>query len=280
MLPNSDDENVEKIRDELIKSPPSTKRKVFEKFISAALGSIPWVGGFLSAAADFKFEEGDSREDNLQTQWLEEHTRKLKRLSETLNYIASRFENIGDEIDERIQSEQYLDIVRKGFRTWDTADTDEKRKYIANLIANAGGTKLTSDDVIRLFIDWLDVYHEAHLAVIREIYQNPGSTRYEIWEAIYDGFPREDSAEADLYRLLISDLSIGRVIRQARDTTADGQFLRKPRAKKSAFRPATMESAFEDTKQYVLTDLGKQFVHYAMSDVVRRIDTESETNSA
>src|SRR6266545_5233616 len=144
MLSNSDDENVEKIRDELIKSSPSTKRKVFEKFVSAALGSIPWVGGFLSAAADFKFEEGDSREDNLQTQWLEEHTRKLQRLSETLNYIASRFEKLGDEIDERIQSEQYLDIVRKGFRTWDTADTDEKRKYIANLIANAGGTKLTS----------------------------------------------------------------------------------------------------------------------------------------
>jgi hypothetical protein len=280
MLPNSDDENVEKIRDELTKSSPSTKRKVFEKFVSAALGSIPWVGGFLSAAADFKFEEGDSREDNLQTQWLEEHTRKLRRLSETLNYIASRFEKLGDEIDERIQSEQYLDIVRKGFRTWDTADTDEKRKYIANLIANAGGTKLTSDDVIRLFIDWLDVYHEAHLAVIREIYQNPGSTRYDIWEAIYDGFPREDSAEADLYRLLISDLSVGRVIRQARDTTADGQFLRKPRAKKSAFRPTTMESAFEDTKPYVLTELGKQFVHYAMSDVVRRIETESDTNSA
>lgn len=280
MLPNSDDENVEKIRDELIKSSPSAKRKVFEKFVSAALGSIPWVGGFLSAAADFKFEEGDSREDNLQTQWLEEHTRKLQRLSETLNYIASRFEKLGDEIDERIQSEQYLDIVRKGFRTWDTADTDEKRKYIANLIANAGGTKLTSDDVIRLFIDWLDAYHEAHLAVIREIFQNPGSTRYDIWEAIYDGFPREDSAEADLYRLLISDLSVGRVIRQARDTTADGQFLRKPRAKKSAFRPTTMESAFEDAKPYVLTELGKQFVHYAMSDVVRRIETESNTNSA
>ncbi len=283
MLPNnqaSDSDNVEKIRDEIIKSSPSTKRRVFEKFISAALGSIPWVGGFLSAAADFKFQEGGLREDNLQTQWLEEHTRKLRQLSETLNYIASRFENIGDQIDERIQSEQYLDIVRKAFRTWDSADTDEKRKYIANLITNAGGTKLTSDDVIRLFIDWLDIYHEAHLAVIREIYQNPGSTRYDIWEAIYDSFPREDSAEADLYRLLIRDLSTGGVIRQARDTTADGQFLRKPRAKKSAFRPTTMESSFEDTKPYVLTELGKQFVHYAMSEVVRRIETESDTNSA
>jgi hypothetical protein len=276
----SDSDNVEKIRDELVKSSPSTKRRVFEKFVSAALGSIPWVGGFLSAAADFKFQEGDLREDNLQTQWLEEHTRKLTRLSETLNYIASRFETLGDQIDERIQSEQYLDVVRKAFRTWDTADTDEKRKYIANLITNAGGTKITSDDVIRLFIDWLDVYHEAHLAVIREIYQNPGSTRYDIWEAIYDEFPREDSAEADLFRMLIRDLSTGGVIRQERPTTPDGQFLRKPRTKSKGFRPTTTKSSFDDTEPYVLTELGKQFVHYSMSEVVRRIGTESETNSA
>lgn len=173
-----------------------------------------------------------------------------------------------------------MDIVRKAFRTWDETDTDEKRKYIANLLANAGGTKLTSDDVIRLFIDWLDLYHEAHLAVIKEIYQNPGSTRYDIWEAIYDSFPREDSAEADLYRMLIRDLSTGGVIRQERSTTPDGQFLRKPRAKSKGFRPATMESSFDDTKPYVLTELGKQFVHYAMSEVVQRIESKSETNSA
>lgn len=275
----ADYDDVEKIRDELVKTSPSTKRRVFEKFISAALGSIPWVGGFLSAAADFKFEEGDLREDNLQTQWLEEHTRKLKRLSETLNYIASRFETLGDQIDERIQSEEYLDLVRKAFRTWDTADTDEKRKYIAQLITNAGGTKLTSDDVIRLFIDWLNIYHEAHLAVIREIYKNPGSTRYDIWEAIYDSFPREDSAEADLYRMLIRDLSTGGVIRQERATTPDGRFLKKPRTKSRSFNP-TMESSFDDTKPYVLTELGKQFVHYAMSEVVHRIEADTETKSA
>ncbi len=276
----ADDINVEKIRDELVKSSPSTRRRVFEKFISAALGSIPWVGGFLSAAADFKFQENDLREDNLQTQWLEEHTRKLERLSETSNYIASRFEALGDQIDERIQSEQYLDLVRKAFRTWDRADTDEKRKYIANLITNAGGTKLTSDDVIRLFIDWLDTYHEAHLAVIKEIYQNPGSTRYDIWESIYDSFPREDSAEADLYRMLIRDLSTGGVIRQERATTSDGRFLKKPRTKIRGFTPTTMESSFDDTKPYVLTELGKQFVHYAMSEVVRRIETGTDTNNA
>jgi hypothetical protein len=33
-----------------------------------------------------------------------------------------------------------------------------------------------------------------------------------------------------------------------------------------------MESAFEDSKQYVLTELGSQFVHYAMTETTRRIE--------
>ena len=32
-----------------------------------------------------------------------------------------------------------------------------------------------------------------------------------------------------------------------------------------------MESAFENTKPYVLTELGKQFVHYVMEDVVSQL---------
>jgi DNA phosphorothioation-dependent restriction protein DptG len=35
--------------------------------------------------------------------------------------------------------------------------------------------------------------------------------------------------------------------------------------------PTTIESAFEDSKPYVLTELGKQFVHYTMNEVVTRI---------
>jgi hypothetical protein len=270
---------IETIRQELAKASSSTKRRIFEKFFLAALGSIPWVGGFLSAAADLKFEENDIKENDLQTQWLEEHTRKLERLSAILNDIASRFESLGEQIDARIQSEEYLNLVRRAFRAWDKADTEEKRKYVANLVANAAGTTLTSDDVVRLFIDWLDTYHEAHFAVIRTIYQQPGSTRYAIWEAIHGAMPREDSAEADLFRMLIRDLSTGGVIRQERATTANGEFLRRPHPRKVGPAATTMESAFEDTKPYVLTELGKQFVHYTMSDVVPRIGMETSSGN-
>ena len=269
---------VDRIRTELEKLSPSTKRRVLEKFALAALGSIPWVGGFISALASMKTEDAGLRTSSLQSQWLAQHQAKMETLSATMQEIGRRFEAIGDEIDERLASEEYLDIVRKAFRTWDKADTEEKRRYVANLVTNAAGTRLCSDDVVRLFIDWLDSYHESHLAVIREIFTNPGSTRFDIWTSVYGDAVREDSAEADLYKLLIRDLTTGSVIRQARDTTTAGQFLRRKSVRKPVGpTTGTMESAFEDTKPYELTELGKQFVHYSMNEVVQRV---SESSSA
>lgn len=269
---------VEFIRTELAKSTPSNRSRLIEKFVLAALGSIPWVGGFISAAVSYKIEEGSFKTENLQNQWLNEHSRKIANLMKDLEDIVQRFEEIGSQIDERIQSEDYLALVRKAFRTWDQADTDEKRKYVKNVITNAAGTRLCSDDVIRLFVDWLNLYHEAHFAVIREIYKNPGTSRFEIWDALYGELPREDSAEADLYRLLFRDLSMGGVVRQERATNQQGQFLRKKTPKRKGTLPPTMESAFEETKSYVLTGLGQQFVHYTMNEVVKRISADNPEN--
>lgn len=274
------DENalVERLRAELAKSEPERRRRIVEKFVLAALGSIPWIGGFLSAAAEYKAEEGSLRQDSLQTQWLEEHQNKITALKTTLEEILHRFEALGTAIEERIQSEEYLTLVRKAFRTWDNADTAEKRRYAANLVTNAAGTRVCSDDVVRLFLDWLDLYHESHFAVIREIFENPGATRLDIWSEVYsEEVPRDDSAEADLFRLLIHDLSTGRVIRQERDVNQLGQFVRKrPRRTLKGQGATTMKSAFEDTEPYVLTELGKQFVHYTMNEVVTRVEGQDE----
>jgi len=272
----SNDDKVELIKTEIAKLTPSRHRRFFDKFLLAALGSIPWVGGFISTMASLKMEAGDIRADDMRTQWLNEHHRKMSLLVATLNDISDRFERIGEQIDERIQSEDYLNLVRRAFRMWDQADTEEKRKYVANLVSNAGGTRLCPDDVIRLFIDWLNLYHEAHFAVIRAIYRDPGVTRYDIWMEIHGQIPREDSAEADLFKLLIRDLSTGGVIRQERETTVDGRFLRKYPRQARGIAPTTIESAFEATRPYVLTALGQQFVHYAMTDVVSRIEYKEE----
>jgi hypothetical protein len=274
-MPVDEDNVVSSINNELIRYSPTTQRRIIEKVILAALGSIPWVGGFFSTMATLKTEEGSVKTDNLQTKWLQEHENKLRELLITLSEIDGRFNSIGDEIEERITSEDYLKLVRKSFKVWDDADTQEKRKYVANLLSNAAGTRLCSDDVVRLFIEWIRIYHELHFAVIRIIFSNQGFTRYDIWAEMYgEELPREDSAEADLFKFVIRELSTGGVIRQARSTTEGGQFLKKRPAKNVKQKNAqTMESAFEGTKQYLLTGLGKQFVHYTMNELVQRIES-------
>lgn len=262
---------VEAIRSNLDRETGSTGRRIFEKFLLAAISNIPWIGSFMGAAASLKFDASSVRKDQLLRRWFEEHERKIDRLRTTLLEIERRFESLGAAIDERVQSDQYLDLVRSAFRAWDRADTDEKRKYVANLITNAAGSRLCSDDIVRLFIEWLDTYHEAHFAVIREIYNSPGCTRYEIGKSLYGDLPRDDSAEADLFRRLVRELSIGDVIRQVRDTNELGQFKRRPSVKKGPRSPV-LESSFEDEKPYVLTELGKQFVHYTMSEIVPRLE--------
>lgn len=271
-LPSAVNQAIEVLASQLDNDRKSRTRRITEKFLVAALGSIPWVGGFMAAAAEIKGDEADVKADDLRTQWLREHQKKLDELATTLQHIIDRFASIGAEVDERIQTPEYLALVRQAFRAWDNAETEEKRTFVANLVANCAGTRVCSDDVVRLFISWLSIYHEAHFAVIRELHQNPGSTRFDIWTAIYGELPREDSAEADLYRMLIRDLSTGGVLRQARDTTEAGEFLRRRPQRRRGPAPSTMESSFEDSKPYVLTELGKQFVHYTLMGDIRRME--------
>jgi len=248
------------------------KNRRYGRFALAALSSIPWVGGVISAIASFSAEKDQEGINDLQKLWMEGHEEKIRELADTLTDIFARLEGFGDEIQERIESPTYLALVREAFRSWDQADTQEKKQMLKTLITNAAAIKLCPDDLVRLFIHWIDQYHETHFMVIKEIYRAPGSTRGQIWDRIRGPRTREDSAEADLFRYLIRDLSVGGVIRQERETNAYGQFLKKDtRGQSHASSTRVMESAFEETKPYELTELGRQFIHYVTTDVVPRI---------
>jgi hypothetical protein len=244
----------------------------YTRFVVAALSSIPWIGGVIGASASLSAEVDQHEVNELHRLWLAEHQQKARELVATLIEIFSRLEGFGEEIQERIESPEYLNLVRKCFRSWDEADTQDKKQMLKKLITNASAIKLCSDDLVRLFIAWIDQYHETHFLVIKEIYQHPGSTRGQIWDKIYGVRPREDSAEADLFKYLVRDLSTGGVVRQERETDALGNFYKKDtRGQPRDGSSRVMESAFENTKPYVLTALGKQFVHYVMEDVVPQI---------
>jgi hypothetical protein len=253
------------------------RQRKYRRIVLAAMGSIPWVGSFIAAAGAADGEREQKQVNELQQEWLEEHHHKLTDLKRTLLEILQRLESLGSEIDARIEADEYLGLVRKAFRVWDQADTQEKRKLVQNLLTNAGGTPLTGDDVVRLFIQWIDYYHEAHFAVIRSLVKSPRCTRADMWQDIHGREVSEDSAEADLFKLLVRDLSTGGVIRQHRETTPDGQFVRRsPARTPRGYGSRVMKSAFDDTEEYELTELGRQFVHYTMNEVVARIADRPE----
>lgn len=265
-------ERIDSIRSELEKR-SDDRRQRYGRFTLSALAAIPWVGGVLSAISALDAEHSQAEVNALQQQWLEEHRQKINQLGQTMAEILSRLEGLGETAAERLKEEPYLGLVEQGFRIWDQSGTEEKRQLVQRLLTNAGATRLSSDDVVRLFLDWIDSYHEIHFSVIRVVYNNPGITRAEIWDEISGAEVRDDSPEADLFKLMIRDLSTGSVLRQARDTDEHGRFYRK-RHRDS--RGAFLASPFENTKPYVLTELGRQFVHYAMDEVVPRIGSEDD----
>ena len=248
--------------------------------LGAALGAIPWIGNFLSGAVNFKSAEDQVKTNKLYEEWLKEHASKMAELRETLTNVLKRLDEFPEEINARLQSEEYLGIVRKAFRLWDTSDTMEKKDIIRKLITNAGAYQFISDDIIRLFLDWINTYHEIHFAVIKEIYQSAAITRHSIWAKLNGSSVREDSMEADVFKMLIRDLSMGGVIRQHRETNSWGEYVKKtPAKRKTSYGNSfnTYKSAFDDEEYYELTQLGKQFVHYTMNEVVTRVGTEGES---
>jgi len=196
---------------------------------------------------------------------------ELKEKEQTLIEIMARLDLHDEAICKRIESKEYQSLVRKTFREWSGAESIQKRIFIRNILANAASTDISSDDVVRLYIDWINLYSELHFLVIGAIYNSNGISRGDIWKKIGKKTVKENSAEADLYKLLFRDLSTGGIIRQHREVDYYGRFIVKKEKRGNSAGPITMKSAFDTTELYELTELGQQFIHYAMTDLPLKI---------
>jgi hypothetical protein len=262
----------EELRKQMEEALRSGKGPRVARFALACLSAVPVVGGAIGGVGSAWSEAEQDRMNRIFASWLKMHEEELKEIGLTLFEVMQRVETSNAEVQKRLESKEYMSIVNKAFRDWSAAESEDKRILIRNLLANAGSaTKICSDEVVRLFIEWIGRYSELHFKVIRTIFREPDLTRQEIWERIHGEGVREDSAEADMFKLLMHDLSTGRIIRQFRETDGAGNFLKRP-SRRSAHRSSIMKSAFDDDNSYVLTELGKQFVQYTMEDVLYRIE--------
>lgn len=257
------------------------KEGITPKVIRGALqvaGAIPFAGGLFSAAAGAWSEREQEKVNNFLIGWLRMLEDEVKEKQQTILEIAARLDMHDEKITDRISSKQYQSLLKKVFREWAGAESEQKREYIRNILSNAAASDISSDDVIRMFADWIKKYSELHFLVIGAIFTSGGISRGEIWRKIGKGEVREDSADADLYRLLFRDLSTGSIVRQHRKKTYDGQFIKEatPKRPKGHVASREMTSAFDNEDKYELTDLGKHFVHYAMTDLPLKLEYHHE----
>lgn len=250
--------------------------KVARFALACLSGLVPFAGGALGGGAGAWSEAEQEKFNKIFTSWLKLQEDEIKEIGKTLMEVMIRLDRDDERVQERIQSPEYLKLIKKCFRDWSAAESEEKRVLIRNLLCNAaGGQKVCGDDVIRMFVEWIDHYSEEHFKIVRLIYKNPNITRYNMWQQIYGEEVREDSAQADLFKKIIHDLSVGHVIRQHRETDYQGNFISKRRAPKGS----RIKSAFDDEEEYELTGLGIWFVHYTMNEMVPRIAHEAGKES-
>jgi hypothetical protein len=246
--------------------------QTYAAFVVAAWNGVPWLPAWLASGS-----VSPEPSNTLQQMWATDQRRRAGALLSALREVLQRLQAAGAASRQRLVSAEYLALVTRCFRSWDTADTPEKQQMCLQLIVNAAVITLCPDDLLRLFLSWIDQYQSSHFVVLDAIFRHPFITRGGIWTEIHSTEPREDSPEADLYRLVIRDLSTGGLIRQARETDVYGRFRRAPKGR-PALATGLIESAFDDTKPYVLSELGKQFHHYAME--VSLPDTGGISNRA
>lgn len=266
---SEDSENLE--NDDLPQS--GSGAKISRGALQVISGVVPFAGGVLSAIAGAWSENEQEKVNRFFEHWVRMLEDELKEKEETIIEIMARLDLQDKAISDRVESKEYQSLVKKTFREWSGAESEEKRIYIRNILANAAASRVSSDDVVRLYIDWINQYSEMHFQVIAAIYNSSGITRGEIWRKIGKAQVRENSADADLYKLLFRDLSTGGIIRQHRETDYYGNFVSKqPQRRPSGSGPKPLVSAFDEVEQYELTELGQQFIHYAMSELPLRIE--------
>ncbi len=240
---------------------------------------VPFVGGLMSWIAGAWSGAEQDRANAMFIAWFKMIQEEMREKYRVMAELMSRLDMQDEKITDRVTSPEYQTLVRKAFRNWNSTQSEEKQRIVRNILANAAAARTTSDDVVSLFLDWIANYSEFHFEVIGAIYNAQSITRGGIWRKLGKPTVREDSADADLFKLLIRDLSTGSVIRQHRETDYAGNFIKKSTSGSRRGEGSTqMKSAFDDEEEYELTELGKQFVHYAMNELAPRIGFDPDSN--
>ncbi|MEI7751711.1 MAG: hypothetical protein WCJ71_06435 [Candidatus Omnitrophota bacterium] len=150
----------------------------------AGLSGIPGWGILFGAGTTTWSETDQARFKKVLKTWLKLQEDEIKEIGKTLVEVMMRIDQADEKVRDRIESQEYLSLIKKCFRDWTAAESEKKRVLLRNLLANAASCKLTSDDVVRLFIEWIGQYSEIHFSIIACVHQNQGITRWQMWQKL------------------------------------------------------------------------------------------------
>jgi hypothetical protein len=125
--------------------------------LNAASGAIPFGGGVLAAASAAWSEREQGKVNKALEHWLQMLEMELAEKAQTILEIIARLNLTDEKISERVASTEYQSLLRKAFREWPGGESEKKRELVRNILAHAADANLASDDVVRLFIQWLNL---------------------------------------------------------------------------------------------------------------------------
>lgn len=102
--------------------------------------------------------------------WISMIQDEIKEKEKTIIEIMSRVDMHDKAIQERITSDGFQSLLKKSFREWPAAESEEKRVLLRNLLSNAAASQVSSDGVVRLFLDWLNTYSPFHFEFMATVY--------------------------------------------------------------------------------------------------------------
>jgi hypothetical protein len=119
--------------------------KVIRAGLQIIGGAVPFAGGLFSAAAGAWSENEQEKVNKFFKQWLKMLEDEIKEKEQTVLEIMARLDMHDEKATKRLESKEYQSLLKKTFREWSGAESEDKRKCIRNILANAAATTLTSD---------------------------------------------------------------------------------------------------------------------------------------
>src|SRR5882672_5977503 len=123
--------------------------KVIRGSLQIVGGVVPFAGGILSAAAGAWSENEQEKVNKFFKQWIKMLEDEIREKEKTIIEIMARLDMHDENVTKRIESKEYQSLLKKTFREWSGAESEEKRAYIRNILANAAASTMTSDEVVR-----------------------------------------------------------------------------------------------------------------------------------